>query len=343
LRVHHAPEFLCSLLNEQPMGFYPPDALVHEAQRRGIEVLGADVNRSGAECRVERTSGGGDSRLGVRIGVGYVDGLREIDARAVVEERDRAGAYRDLAELASRSGIGRDALERLAWASACDSLADGQIAAAPARREALWQLGVAAAGGRSGSGTQLALPLDVPAPPSLREQTPWERVVADYASTGMTLGVHPMTLMREEVTDTVLTSEGLERHPDGGRVEVAGIVVARQRPGTARGMTFILLEDEWGWINLVVPPPVYERHRSEVRGAPFLLARGTLERREGVTNVLVTRLAALSRPELPGAEVRQIEPPPGRETGRDEGAERRRMSDLGAVLPAAHSFGRRGR
>jgi error-prone DNA polymerase len=353
LRVHHAPEFLCSLLNEQPMGFYPPDALVHEAQRRGIDVLPPSVNESRIECMVEllrdpgseerATSSEERTASAVRIGLGYVDGLREADAQAVVDERDRAGAYRDLGELASRSGIGRDALERLAWASACDSLAGGPVDAAPARREALWQLGVAAAGGRSGSDTQLALPLDVPAPPALREQTPWERVVADYTATGMTLGVHPMTLMREEVEETVQTSKGLERCPDGGGVEVAGIVVARQRPGTARGMTFILLEDEWGWINLIVPPPVYERHRGEVRSSPFLLASGKLERREAVTNVLVARLAALSRPDLPAAEVRQIEPPPGRETGRDGSAdERRRMSDLGAVLPAAHSFGRRG-
>jgi len=341
LRVHHASEFLCSLLNEQPMGFYPPDALVHEAQRRGVEMLGPDVNRSRVECVVEKPVTG-DSPA-VRIGLGYVDGLREVDAAAVVGERDRAGPYRDLAGLASRSGVGRDALERLAWASACDTLADAPLDGSAARREALWQLGVAAAGGRKGAEVQLALPLDVPSPPALREQTPWERVVADYASTGMTLGVHPMALMREELDERVLTSEGLERRPDGASVEIAGIVVARQRPATARGVTFILLEDEWGWINLVVPPPVYERHRGAVRNSPFLRASGKLERREGVTNVVVVNLDAVSRPDLPAAEVRQIEPPPGRETGRDGAAERGRMSDLGAVLPAAHSFGRRGR
>src|SRR5262249_18919250 len=172
------------------------------------------------------------------------------------------------------------------------------------------------------------------------EQTRWERLVADYASTGMTLGEHPMSLMRDEIDDGVASSDGLERIADGTPVEVAGLVVARQRPGTAKGVTFMLLEDEWGWINLVIPPRVYERHRGAVRNAPFVLAAGRLERREGVRNVLVGRLAQIARPDLPGAEVRQIEPPPGRETGRDPA---RDAGELGAVLPAAHSFGRRGR
>jgi error-prone DNA polymerase len=327
LRVHYGPELLCALLNEQPMGFYPPDALVHEAQRRGIAVLGPDVNRSRVDCTVES--------LAVRIGLGYVDGLREADARAVAEERERGGRYRDPGDLASRSGIGRDALERLAWASACGSIG---ASATPlsSRREALWQLGIAAGGRTAAVGTQLSLPLGVPAAPALREQTPWERLVADYASIGMTLADHPMALLREELDDRVVTSEGVWRLRDGARVEVAGMVVARQRPATARGVTFMLLEDERGCTNLVVPPPVYERHRLAVRTAPFLKASGRVERREGVQNVVASSLEPLSRPDLPAADVRHIEPPAERETGRA-------LADLGAVLPAAHSFGRRGR
>jgi error-prone DNA polymerase len=259
LRVHRGREFLCALLNEQPMGFYPPDALVHEAQRRGIGVLGPDVNRSRVECGVE-SGDGVESVEMVRIGLGYVHGLREDDAAAIVAERDRAGAYANVSELASRSGVGRDALERLAWASACDELA-GEIGGAGARREALWRLGAVAGAARSGDAVQLALPLEAPTSPPLREQTPWERLVADYASTGMTLGAHPMSLMRDEIDDGITSSDELERIADGAPVEVAGLVVARQRPGTAKGVTFMLLEDEWGWINLVIPPRVYERHR----------------------------------------------------------------------------------
>jgi len=320
------------------MGFYPPDALVHEAQRKGIEVLGPDVNRSRVDCVVEES-------LAVRVGLGFVEGLREADAEAVVAERDRGGDYLDAGELASRSGLGRDGLERLAWASACDSLRDGaSLAASFTRREALWELGAAGGGRRVPAGTQLALPLEAPSAPGLRTQTPWERLVADYASTGMTLGEHPISLLRDELGDGVLTSARLWKVPDGSAVATAGMVVARQRPATARGVTFMLLEDEEGVVNVIVPPPVYEAHRLEVRTAAFLIVSGRVERREGVQNLVAARLEVLSRPDLPAADVRHIEPPPGRETGRDaEPHAEPSLADVGAVLPAAHSFGRRGR
>jgi error-prone DNA polymerase len=380
LRVHYGPEFLCSLLNEQPMGFYPPDALVHEAQRRGIEVRGPDVNRSAVDCAVEDEAApspapgashtplpsptpGAAPRLAVRIGLGYVDGLRETEAEAVVAERERGGPYRETGELASRSGVGRDALERLAWASACDELGGmaALLAAAPdaaavnatmanratangasTRREALWELGAVSGGRRVGDGTQLALPLASPQAPPLRTQTPWERLVSDYASTGMTLGAHPMSLLREDLGEGIVVSEELWEVRDGAAVECAGMVIARQRPATARGVTFMLLEDERGCVNVIVPPPVYERHRLEVRTAAFVLVSGNVERREGVQNLVASRLERLSRPDLPAAEVRQIEPPA--ERGRDPARDAEpTLADLGAVMPAAHSFGRRGR
>jgi error-prone DNA polymerase len=328
LRVHYGPEFLCSLLNEQPMGFYPPDALVHEAQRRGIVVLGPDVNRSAVDCGVEWLQG---RRLAVRIGLGYVDGMREQDAEAVVAERERGGPYADAGELASRAGVGRDALERLGWADA-STLAS--------RREALWELGAAEGGRRLGGDTQLSLPLEAPAAPELRSQTPWEKLVADYASTGMTLGAHPMALLRPELDERMVASGELWSVRDGSAVEAAGMVIARQRPATARGVTFMLLEDEQGCVNVIVPPPVYERHRLEVRTASFVLVSGRIERRDGVQNLVAARLEVLSRPDMPAADVRHIEPPPGRETGRDAEPT---LADLGAVMPAAHSFGRRGR
>jgi error-prone DNA polymerase len=373
LRVHYGAEFLCSLLNEQPMGFYPPDSLVHEAQRRGIEVLGADINRSGVECSVESGASGGalaevspavralaEVSPAVRIGLGYVKGVAEEEARALVDERERGGAYADLAELASRSGMGRDGLERLAWAGACGSLgvadapaaecrlrqpdADKLDARAPAgdeqapRREELWRLGIARGSGRrrGGEATQLSLPLPLPDAPELRPLDSWERIVADYASTGITLGDHPMELMRSELREGVATSADLARLPHGSQVTVAGLVVARQRPATARGVVFMLFEDEFGVVNLIVPPPVYERCRLAVRTASLARARGRLERREGVTNVVADSVERLQAPAGQLAEVRQIEPPVERETGRD-GAE-----EVAAVAPRAHSFGRRG-
>jgi error-prone DNA polymerase len=321
LRVHYAPEFLCALMNEQPMGFYPPDTLVHEAQRRGIAILPPDAGASTAECRVEE--GGA-----VRIGLGYVAGVSAEDVKAIVAERERGGAFASVESLASRCATRVDALERLAWAGALDSLVgDG-------RREALWRLGVAAPGVRVAGGTQLALPVEVESP-ELAGLTPWERMLADYGSTRVTLREHPLELMRPALSEDVLSSADLERTRHGAQVRVAGMVVARQRPATAHGITFMLLEDEHGTINLIVPVPVYERCRLAVRAEPLLVADGKLERREGTTNVLCSSVRRLDRPDLPLGEVRHIEP--RRAWSNDEAA-----GDLRAVVPAAHSFGRRG-
>ena len=336
LRVHYAPEFLCSLLNEQPMGFYPPDALVHEAQRRGIEVRPPDVNASAVLCEVERTEDRGqrtdaDAGLAVRIGLGYVKGLSERDAGAVVAERERGGDYRDLGDLASRSGAGRDGLERLAWAGACGGLGGGDR-----RRVPLWRLGAA-----NGSGDgQLSLPLPLPEAPSLAEQTPWQRLTADYGAYGIALEEHPLSLLRSDLDPATVTCATLERIRDGAGLEVAGLLVARQRPATARGVMFLLIEDETGVANVIVLPPVYERHRLTVRTASLVTVTGRLERREGVINVVASAVRPIERPDVPLADVHTIEPSRSRETGRDGGHE---ISDLDAVLPVAHSFGRRGR
>ncbi|MDQ3102911.1 MAG: error-prone DNA polymerase, partial [Actinomycetota bacterium] len=341
LRVHYGPEFLAALLNEQPMGFYPPDALVHEAQRRGIEVLRPDVNSSAVECRVEAAAGGLDG-LGVRIGLGYVTGLKERDAEVVVAEREREGPYVDLGELASRSGATRDGLEKLAWVGACAELegAEGAGTADEAtdRRTPLWRLGVARGSMRlrGMGGEQLALPLTVPAAPALAAQTPWERVMADYASQGMSLDEHPLELLRPGLVPATVTCDALERIPDGTEVVVAGMLVARQRPATAKGIMFLLIEDESGVTNVIVLPPVYDRHRLTVRTASLVSVSGKLERREGVINIVATAIHRLERPDTQLAEVRSIEPPPAQEAGNE-------LADLDAILPAVHSFGRRGR
>jgi error-prone DNA polymerase len=332
LRVHYGPEFLCALLNEQPMGFYPPDALVHEAQRRGIDVLAVDINASELLCVVERDASG---ELAVRVGLGYVKGLSGEDAGVVLGERDRGGPYADLGDLASRSGASRDGLEKLAWSGACAGIGTSDTDADD-RRGPLWQLGVARGSVRKREGDQLALPLGVPAAPALAAQTPWERVTADYDSSGMSLAEHPLELLRPGLDPATVTCAGLERVPDGSEVIVAGMLVARQRPATAKGVMFLLIEDESGVANVIVLPPVYDRHRLVVRTAPLVTIDGRRERREGVINVVATSVAALERPDVPLAEVRSIEPSPERETGG-------RLADLDAVLPAVHSFGRRGR
>jgi len=322
LRVHRGPEFLCSLLNEQPMGFYPPDSLVHEAQRRGIRVAGPDANRSHLLCHVESprrsvefVHGGEtnstDAELRVRIGLGYVKGVRAEEMEALVAERQRGGPYGGIAELASRSGVGLASLERLARAGALDAIPLGG-ATPEDRRRALWGVGAAAAGHPTGSGRQLALPLEPPAPPELEPLGEWGELIADYRATGIALGKHPLALLRDGLGPGVSSSTDLERAGDGATVEVAGMVVARQRPETAKGIVFLLLEDERGTVNLIAPPPVYARHRSLIRTAPLLRARGRLERREGTVNVLLASVAPLDPPQLR------------------------------AVAPAGHSFGRRG-
>ena len=329
LRIHYAPEFLCSLLNEQPMGFYPPDSLVHEAQRRGIRVAPPHANRSKVLCQVDTPREEGDVRGGlvVRIGLGYVKGVKKEEMEALVAERERGGPYKGIAELASRAGAGLPSLERLAWAGALDGIPAGSE---DDRREALWRVGVTGAGRLTGSGTQLALPMEPPKPPELEPLGEWGRLIADYRSTGMSVEKHPMKLLRPGLDPKLVRSSDLARLDDGSSIEIAGMVTARQRPETANGITFMLLEDERGSVNLVVPPPVYERRRPLVRTAPLLRARGRLERRDGIVNVVVSDLAPLEQ--TPPAS--QPKPRQAREHA---------VAELRAVTPAGHAFGRRGR
>ena len=346
LRVHYGPEFLCALLNEQPMGFYASDTLAHEAQRKGIEMVAPDVNLSGEECTVD--AGGR-----IRLGLNYVLGARSAELAALVAAREEGGAFRSLSDLASRAGAGRAILDRLAWAGACDALAAAEAPAEPAadgssrgitraRRTALWRLGVAAPGTAVKEGTQLALPLDLPGAPALDPLAAWDAMVADYATTGLTLGPHPVALLRPELPAGAVTTRDLETLPHDTPVTIGGLVVARQRPGTAKGIVFVLLEDEFGTINLIVPPPVYERHRLAVRSEPLLLAKGRLEKLPiagGALNVYVRDLRPLAAPGTSGADVIPL---PGSQRrgggggggGSGEGA----LADFRGVAPAVQSF-----
>ena len=390
LRVHYGPEFLCALLNEQPMGFYAPDTLAHEAQRKGIELIAPDVNLSGEECRV-------DVEGHIRLGLNYVLGARSAEVAALIAARDAGGPFRSLSDLASRAGGGRAVLDRLAWAGACDALAAadaaaaapvaaadaaaaasvaaaGVVGAAPAatagvasapaatpqaRRTALWRLGVAAPGTPVKEGTQLSLPLGLPGAPPLSPLEKWDAMVADYATTGLTLGPHPAALLRPNLPAGAVSTRDLETLGHETPVTLGGLVVARQRPGTAKGIVFLLLEDEFGTINLIVPPPVYERHRLIVRSEPLLLVRGRLEKLAiagGALNVFVHSVAPLSAPDIEAADVVALRdraaPEPARAgRGGAAGARRRRcggaageppadgaLADFRGVAPAVQSF-----
>ena len=309
LRHHYPREFLCALLNAQPMGFYPPASLVRDAQRRRVEVRGPDVNRSAARCALEDEA--------VRIGLEYVRSLGEEEARAVTAERERGGPFTDVRDLAQRTELDRARLEALVASGVCDSFGGG-------RRKLLWELGFVPRAqtvpGSGGDEQQLALPLDpTAATPGLRKQTPWERMLADYRTTSLSVGTHPLALLREHLPKGTLSSRELAAREGSGQVAVAGMAVARQRPATANGVVFMLLEDEFGQVNLIVPPSVYERFRALVRAEPLLLARGKFERLGRNRNVVVRELESL------GPLARRCA----------EGA------DVFGSLPAAHHFGHR--
>jgi error-prone DNA polymerase len=304
LRHHFPGEFLCALLNEQPMGFYPAASLVRDAQKRGVQVRPPDVNRSGVKARMEAGA--------VRVGLNYVAQVSDDDAEAVVATQPFAGVR----ELAQRTELSQDSLESLVASGACDCFG-GQ------RRVLLWELGLVpqteSVPGSGGTERQLALPLDPTVEtPALREQTPWEVMLADYRTTSLSVGVHPLELLRPHLPEGVLSSAELEHCRNGRRVRVAGMAVARQRPSTAKGVVFMLLEDEQGQMNLIVPPPVYERYRALVRGEPLLLAHGRFERRDRNMNVLVDKVESLGPLAREVAEI-----------------------NVGDALPRAHHFGHR--
>jgi error-prone DNA polymerase len=283
--------------------------------------------------------------------------------------RKAGGRFRTLSDLASRAGAGAPALELLAWSGACDSLvgAERRVGAnrhpVPERRTqrgagerdvgedhrserriALWQLGVATPGRKVPGGTQLALPLDLPGAPELAALSAWEAMLADYGTTGMTTRTHPLALLRERLPADAVTSRDLETLAHGTRVRAGGMVVARQRPGTASGVVFILLEDEFGTINLIVPPPIYERHRLIVRTEPLMLVEGKLERfaaSGGTMNVLVNKVGAIAAPDRMLAEIKDfsmLDEQVRRGLAEQKAAAETEAEDFRAVAPPVMSF-----
>ena len=232
----------------------------------------------------------------MRVGVGYVNAVGEEDARAIEAGRP----YTDVGDLARRIDAKKDALEALVVAGACDEWGP--------RRQLLWRLGVTARGESVGGGNrQLALPLEPTAEiPSLPAQTPWEQMLADYKHTSLSVGVHPLQLLRPHLPAGVATSAELPETPHGAFIQIAGMAIARQRPSTANGVVFMLLEDEHGQANLILPPHVYEAHRAIVRGEPLLLARGRLERQVTATSICSCQVSSpgpLARQAASEAEV----------------------------------------
>jgi error-prone DNA polymerase len=261
IKRHHPAVFCAALLNSQPMGFYQPSQLVQDARRHGVEVRPPDVNFSGWDCMLED----GALRLGLRM----VGGLPEAAGRKIAQGRP----YRAVAEL----DLNRRDLRRLAAAGALQSLAGH-------RRLAHW---AAAGAGRHA-------PLDVAAPerqPRLAPPTEGQDIVADYASLGLTLGRHPLALLRGHLKKMqIIETAALQSQRHGGRARVAGLVTCRQRPDTASGVIFVTLEDETGCANVVVWRRLLERQREALLGARLLGVQGVIERDAEVVHLIAHRL-----------------------------------------------------
>jgi error-prone DNA polymerase len=325
LRRHYPAEFLCALLNEQPMGFYPPASLVRDAQRRGVEVRGTDVNASLAPCSIEPDAV-------VRIGLGYVRGLGEPAALSLVEAREQGGPYSDVADLVRRAGLSLPECERIIAAGACDGFGP--------RREQLWRAGLIARPESTRGGRQLALDLELGVTPALPLPGAWDELVADYETTGLSVRDHPLAQLRAGLTARhFVTTAALEHIESGTPISIAGLTVARQRPASAKGVVFLLLEDEHGLVNLVLFSDVYEKHRLLARTEPLLEAHGKLERRERNINVIVEHLVPLGTPS------RSVLPTALRPVGSSQTFEELAVAvgddvtRLRATAPGAHHFG----
>lgn len=283
LRYYYPAEFLCALLNNQPMGFYSPHVLLNDARRHGIQVLQPDINRSDAACTVA-----GPSQ--VRIGLAFIKEVGEETALAIVAERQAHGPFRSLSDLVRRVPLRAEAVETL--------ILSGAITFGLRRRELLWQAGlfIPARGfteGRRGTrtrGHQLSLPLPtVQDEAEMPRMSTWEQMTEEYRLFGHS-SWHPMQLLRDRFPGGMVTTRDLESLPDGMPVHIPGLIVCRQRPGTANGITFLLLEDEVGLVNVVVYPKLYQEQRFIVRGVPLLIVEGTLQRRNTTINVVAKRL-----------------------------------------------------
>jgi error-prone DNA polymerase len=271
LKAHHPAAFYCALLNNWPMGFYHPATLVKDAERHGLRVRPIDVTRSVWQCTIEE----GALRLGLR----YVSGLREASARRVEAERTQA-PFASLGDLVGRAGLQEHERRQLANAGACAAFGGH-------RRDVLWQLAALDRDPTTlfSSGSSVDATTAVASSP-LPAMSPLEETLADYASTGLTAGPHVMAHLREQLKlRRVVTSAEVRRLPHGCCVRVAGHVIVRQRPGTAKGMLFLTLEDEVGTCNVVVRPDMFRRHRRLLHTCRLLLVEGPMQNVDGVVHV----------------------------------------------------------
>ncbi|WJN49906.1 error-prone DNA polymerase [Pseudomonas asiatica] len=289
LKCHEPAIFTCALVNSWPMGFYSPDQLLQEARRQGIEVRPVDVCHSDWDCTLEPEPG---EVLAIRMGLRLVRGLAEADARRLEQARAQR-PWRDVEDLCLRAGLDSRARAHLADAGALRALASN-------RHQARWQVAAVQ--------PQLPLFADIEALPESTVELPVpsvaEDLMADYQALGTTLGPHPLTLLRSRLRALgCRSSRELQDVGHGDNIAVAGLVVGRQRPQTASGVTFVTLEDEHGMVNVVVWRALAERQRRALVGSQLLKVSGRLEQENGVRHLIARRLEDVS-PLLQGLDVR---------------------------------------
>jgi error-prone DNA polymerase len=335
LFYYHPVEYYAALFNNQPMGFYSIDALGRDAARHGVTVLLPDINKSDVWCTVEDGA--------VRVGLGFIREWNEEHAQGVVEERERNGLYRGLSDLIRRTppGLTRNAFDHLVWVGACDDFG-------LTRRELLWQVGLWLGPKEDRDPRrvrrQLELPLNHPHD-TLRfgGVDASERLLAEYAVLGFAASGHPLSLLAGSLPPNAVKSGKLVDHEHGEILETVGLVVARQRPQTAKGFVFILMEDETGMTNVIVHPDVYERDRLAIRGEPFLWVKGKLAKDDGTLNVIAEAVRGLGVRRSGGAtapasrEVPEEPVPVG--TTRARPAAMRLLRSLRGVAPGSKDWG----
>jgi len=285
LKVHHPEAFYAALLAAQPMGFYSPASLVEDARRRGVVVERAQINASGVQAEVHAD----DGELYVQLGLAPIRGIGEETAQRIVAERERA-PFADIGDVARRCALSTPQLEALATAGAF-------AAFTPARRGAIWEAGAHAGerARRHGGFTQGVLPLQIGTrAPELPEMDAVAEAVADVWATGVSPDSYPTQFVRPRLQGLGVVRAGeMAAVENKTRVRVAGVVTHRQRPATARGVTFLALEDETGLVNVICPAGVWARYRKVARTSPALIVRGMVEHADGVSNLLAETLTAL--------------------------------------------------
>jgi error-prone DNA polymerase len=281
LKRHEPAAFLCALLNSQPMGFYSPSQLVQDAQRHGIEVRPVDIAISGWESALEEGADR-DRQPAVRLGLALQRGMSR-EAASRIEDARAIRPFADVADLARRAGLDRGDLQVLAASNALHSLAGH-------RREALWQ-----AVGAVPDKDLLRPTTPSEEAPVLGAPSEGDEIVGDYRALGLTLGRHPLALLRAQLlAQRFLPAQVLADFQDGQLARACGIVTVRQRPGTAKGVLFMTLEDETGNVNVIVWPDLVERQRREVLNAPLLGVYGIWQRQGEVRHLVAKRLVDMS-------------------------------------------------